>query len=1698
MNAVLRPTPAAMGSAANSGTLVGAFVECVIPTTESQREVWLGAMLSPEASLAYNESVLLRLRGPLDRPAMARAVARLVERHQSLRATISPDGTCMLVGQAEADPLVQQDLGMLDAAARALALDDAHDAAVSTPFSLEHGPLFRAVLYRLGEAEHELLMSAHHVVCDGWSWAVITEQLGHLYAEQTGDGLPLKPAPTFDAFATEEATDAAGPGMQLHVDYWLERFSGGTLPVLDLPPDHPRPAVRTFASRRTERLLERRLVTALRAMSARTGASLFVGLLSGFVATLHRLTGQDDIVVGIPASGQMARDMPGLVGHCVNLLPLRIAAHAKLRFDALMGECSTAVLDAFDHQALTYGALLGKLALQRDASRQPLVSVMFNVDPDVAGSAQTFSGLHVEQDTVARRCENFELFLNLRPLDGGLQIEAQYNTDLYDEESVQRWLDMFECVLRSAVRSPADAIGRLEVLSPEAAHALAALQPPPTALQGAPLAHAGFMARALLQPERPAVRDGARTCSYGDLDARSNRLAHALRARGIGRGEYVGLCLERGLDMVVALLAVLKSGAAYVPLDPAFPQARLDHYAADASLRLLVTTSDIAAAPRKWNADAGARLFEIDRDTDWLQASADALAPGLGDAGPDDAAYVIYTSGSTGLPKGVCVPHGAVANLIASMQKAPGIGANDRIAAVTTLSFDIHVAEILLPLAAGAEVVMVQRETAMDGNRLRALLETEEITVLQATPGMWQLLLDAQWAGAKNFRGWIGGEPVRGRLAFDLLDRAAEIWNVYGPTETTVWSTAWNMQRDIVAARGMSVGTPIDNTEVWILDADLQPCPIGVPGEICIAGAGLTLGYHERPELTAERFVTARVLGHNRAVYRTGDRGRWRNDGLLEHLGRLDFQVKVRGYRIEPGEIEARCNEVAGVSRSVVVAREDHPGDVRLVAYLALVPGAAFEPDALMQHLRERLPAFMLPQHVVTLKSLPTLPNGKLDRVSLPAPQALPRDEVRRGAGPRNDAERTVLAAMEQVLSLPGLDMHDDFFTMGGHSLLAARLATLLSREFQVTLPLRALFEAPTAERLAAAIAVLQGAGVGMQAALPCRPDRVAAPMTPSQERIRFMEELHPGRSVYNVPSAQRLVGPLDVARFQAALAEIIRRQPALRTSVGTEPTSGQPVQSISRRVEFSLPLIDLRGLPADQREAELAERMQELADRPIDLQRAPMIHAALFQVDDDDHAFVFVPHHLIWDGWCFDLFQRELTAIYDAAERGRPHGLAPLATTHGDYAEWLAQWMREPEFRQQLDFWRRRFESVPAPRAPRTDMPRRAGKSGQGGTQWIHIDLATTGRLREIARGMEVTLSMLTFGLYALTMSQVIGSDSIVIANPVRGRQQPETEDVMGVFNNVLPVSLQIDTAQSLPDFMRYVKQELLTLMNYQQVPFERMVADGGLGGQNRNAGPYQSMFSFQDARERARHLGSLQTRQMHLMQRGATDDIGVWLMDKPHGLEGALIYNADIYLRETGAQLRDRYLELLHRAADRPAATLAYLATDEGSASAAYLRKLAAVEPDKAREAPAIVVPGATDATGANGATGATGARSPVQSLLTPEQAPLAQIWAGVLGIDVNEIRASDNFFDLGGDSLMVLRAVEQTAQTLGVRVASRRYLFENLGQIASSSSPRAGAADTEPGELPQVPLGQVKSASHEGLLGRAFGVGGWLRKG
>ncbi|MBT2321546.1 amino acid adenylation domain-containing protein [Variovorax paradoxus] len=1640
-------------------------MEAVIATTEAQREVWLADRLGAEAALAYNEASALQLAGPLDKDALQRSMDRLMARHECLRATFSPDGMQLFIAPAPSSVLLLVDISQFDAAQQERRLAAAFHTAVHERFVLEQGPLFRAALYRAGSEDHTLLISAHHAVCDGWSLSVIGAELGDLYAAELGGGPSLAPAPRYTDYALWEAGEMASPRMQAHVDYWLERFAGGSVPMLELPLDRARPPVRTFRSQRMDGLLDAKLVAGVRTVAAGLGASLYAALFGIFAGLLHRLTAQEDLVIGIAAAGQLASEMPRLVGHCVNLLPLRVSVNASMALHELASQSRGLLLDAFEHQNITYGTLLKKLLVPRDPGRLPLISVLFNVDAGTEQAAGKFPGLRTQSRSIPRAYENFELFLNLTPVAGGMQWEVQYNVDLFDDETIRRWLGMYERLLTAAVFDPCAALGAVDLLTATEEARLLALQPAPTPLLRNGLVHAGFEETAAQQPDRVALRHGAQQWTYRELDHRSNRLAHALRARGMGRGERVGLCLERDAEMVVAVLAVLKCGAAYVPLDPDFPKARLDYQAGDARLGLLITASKIANAPSAWCDDPDKQVLLLDTDTGWLEAPAGALPFGPQDARPRDMAVLIYTSGSTGKPKGVGISHGAVANLLESMRRDLRIGPQDRVAAATTLSFDISMLELILPLDVGAEIILVARDTAKDGQAFRELIESANITVLQGTPTAWLLLLDAQWRGDRGLKAIVGGETMSRELALGLSSRCGEVWNMYGPTETTVYSTVWRVDDAQVVRSGVSIGRPIANTSVWILDPRGQRCPIGVPGEICIGGAGLAIGYFDRPELTQKLFIPDPTSSTGGRLYRSGDRGRWRNDGLLEHQGRLDHQVKVRGYRIEPGEIEACCNDVPGVGASVVVAREDQPGDVRLIAYLVAAAGAQVDISAVNQALRARLPQYMLPQHLVVLHAFPRLPNGKLDRQALPAPGAAKATHPMHVVAPRDRRQQMVLHAMEQVLSLPGLGIQDDFFALGGHSLLASRLATLLTREFGVAVPLRTLFAAPTAERLAAAVGELQASGAAPSEPIPHRVQRSSAPLTPMQERILFLEELHPGRSVYNTPSAHRLMGPLNAQAFHEALREVVRRQPALRTAFSRAPKTGEFVASIAAEVSVDLMRIDLGGLPSDQREAELAEKLQEVADQLIDIHHAPLFIAALIRVDEDDHVFVFVPHRLVWDGASVDLLINELSVIYQAQLAAVPHDLPELAVTHGDYAEWYLNWLGSAQCEEQLSFWKERFAAVSPPKALRTDMPRRAGMTGQGGTHWMALDGVLTRQLRSVARRHEVTLNMLALGVYVLLMSNVADARSLVVATPVRGRQFPEVEMVMGLFANLLPLPVEIDIRQTLGEFMQYLKHQLVWALDNQQVPFEHFASEPEFSGRAKGVGLYQVLFSFEDARERARTIGPLRHRQIQVSQRGATEDLGLWLTEVPGGLEGGLSYNADIYRRETAASLRTRYVALLQHAAENPDSTLATLLAADDSPAAVHLEQRPPSDP--------------ADPAGRERAEhpASLAAEASPPAVLAPAQLLLAQIWADVLKIKVSDIRPSDNFFDLGGDSLLAMRVIRLAEKALGFRAAPPRYVFETLGQLASTeaASTRGGAG--------------FKEASGRTLLGRIF---------
>ncbi|HEY3519790.1 MAG TPA: amino acid adenylation domain-containing protein, partial [Rhodanobacteraceae bacterium] len=1000
----------------------------------------------------------------LDAAALHEALQRLIARHDALRATLGPDGAELCIAESAELEWAERDSSTLDDGMRTAAVAAMLRDAVETPFDLEHGPMLRAELMQLGTDDHLLLLSAHHIVCDGWSWGVLVRDLAACYGALLDHRTPmLEPADSFAEYALEEIRHADSDEFRSAERYWLERF--GTLPAaLDLPTDRPRPRVRSFASQRRDHALDPDLVKTATQVAARHGASLYAFLLATFAVLLHRLSEQDDLVIGIPAAGQAATGRRELVGHAVNILPLRCAIDGSEPFSQTLSRLRSDLLDAFEHQRYTFGTLLKRLAMPRDPARLPLVNVLFNLDRALGPEQAQFPGLGFELATLPRSFENFELFINAVQLGGGgLSLECQFNSDLFDAETIGAWLDAYATLLRAACADPACSGDALEMLSVEARAKLDGFQPPATAFDETRLAHEYFEAAVDADPRRYALRCADMRWTYAELEARANRIAHALRARGIARGALVGLALSRSPDMIASVLGVLKAGAGYVPLDPSYPVQRLSFMADDASLAALVVDD---AVP-EWFEDSKAVLsLSADAVEIEAQPSTRLLRDDRSGAG-DSIAYVIYTSGSTGQPKGVQVPHRTTSNLLTSMQRVPGIDRDDRLVAVTTLSFDIAFVELMLPLCVGAEVVIANPEQVRDGAALRALIEDSGATVLQATPSGWRILLDSGWNGHPRFKAITGGEPLTVDLAEALLSRCGEVWNGYGPTETTVYSTYW---RVAAPRRGIFIGEPIANTDVRVLDARGVQCPPGVPGEITIGGAGVSLGYLGRAEMTAERFVAdawSRKPGALR--YRTGDRGRWRADGNIEHLGRLDFQVKVRGYRIEPGEIESALAALPEVARAVVVVREERAGDTRLVAYVVARAGMSLDAAAVRACLKQALPDYMVPQHVVLLDAIPQLPNGKIDRKSLPAPTVSPAPSSERVA-PRNESEQRVAAAMEEVLALPGLGIHDDFFALGGHSLLAAQLTARLNREFGVALSLRTLFDSPTIAGLSAAI----------------------------------------------------------------------------------------------------------------------------------------------------------------------------------------------------------------------------------------------------------------------------------------------------------------------------------------------------------------------------------------------------------------------------------------------------------------------------------------------------------------------------------------------------------------------------------------------------------------------------------------------------
>jgi len=1031
-----------------------------VPLSFAQERIWFLQQLEPGTG-AYNMATPVRLRGALNVAALEKAVNHIVARHEVLRTTfVAHNGEPrQVIASALNISPVTFDLTNLDPVEREAEADRLVSTIVVRPFDLARGPLLNVTLIRLTEGEHILLITTHHIIGDGWSMGVFFREFSAFYsAFATGKQLNLPELPIqYTDFAEWQRGWLQGDVLGKQLAYWHKRLSG-KLPILALPTDYPRPAVQTFRGNRCPAEVPASLLAEVNATGRREGVTLFMTLMAAFQTLLCRYTEQEDVIVGTPIAGRGRPETESMIGLFMNTLVLRTDLHGNPTFRELLHRVREEALEAYAHQDVPFGKLVAELQPERNLSYPPLFQVLFSLQnmplPEVH-----LPGLVLTPVDVASSVSKVDFTLEAATTEAGLQFAIEYNTDLFTAARVRRMANSWRILLENIVASPDRRIGSFSLLSPEEhARIVQGWNETSAPYPTDKCIHQLFEAQVAASPEATAIVFQQEPLTYAEVNKRANCIACFLQQAGVGSETLVGILMDRSPAMIVALLGVLKAGAAYVPLDPAYPQQRIAFMIEDSGMRFVLTQS------RLLEILAGTDVQAICVDNDWRRIEQAGEVP-IPTATSNSLAYLIYTSGSTGRPKGVQITHRAVVNFLESMRSEPGFTKSDVMLAVTTLSFDIAVLELCMPLMVGARMVIASRETSLDAAQLAQLLSSSGATVMQATPAMWRMLIEAGWMGNPGLKILSGGEALAPDLAGQLLARCSSLWNMYGPTETTIWSAIHRIanEKDPIV-----IGRPIANTQIHILDKCLNPVPIGVPGELHIGGDGLARGYWNRPELTAERFIPdpfSETPGVR--LYKTGDLARYLPDGTIECLGRVDHQVKIRGFRIELGEIETTLRQFPGVGDCVVIAREDAKNDKRLVGYF--VPSRDPQPSVsdLRSHLRQRLPDYMIPSAFVALGAIPRTPNGKVDRAALPAPdQARPELDTRFVA-PRNEVETSVAEIWQRLLKVERVGRDDNFFDLGGHSLLMVQVHSALLKTLPTSLTILDLFRYPTVKSLA-------------------------------------------------------------------------------------------------------------------------------------------------------------------------------------------------------------------------------------------------------------------------------------------------------------------------------------------------------------------------------------------------------------------------------------------------------------------------------------------------------------------------------------------------------------------------------------------------------------------------------------------------------
>ncbi|MFB2880052.1 non-ribosomal peptide synthase/polyketide synthase, partial [Floridanema aerugineum] len=1490
-------------------------IEDIYPLSPMQQGMLFESLYAPDSGV-YFQQVVCTFEGNLDLSAFKQAWQQVVARHSVFRTAFLWERVSQptQIVYRQVDVAIETfDWRGLSAQEQQQQLQVFLDAQQQQGFSFSEAPLMRLHLIQCKENTYQFVWSHHHLLLDGWSLSLVFKDLLNFYqAISQGKTLTYQPALNYRNYiAWLQKQDR-----KLAEDYWKEKlqgFSASTPLMVDKPLSKRENNSPNYKEQEIE--LSRESTSYANTFVREHQLTLANLAQATWALLLSRYSQENDVVFGATVSGRppAIAGVESMVGLFINTLPLRVKFSEQTELLSLLKDVQVQLVDSEQFSYSSLVEIQGFSDVPRGTSLFDSIVIFENylVDSSVLEDKGDFSLSNVQ---VIEKT-NYPLTLFVEPGEQ-LLVRLSYDGNRFDDRAISRMLGHFVTLFEAIVANPQMPISQLPILTAvEQNQILIEWNNTKTNYPTNNCIHQLFEEQVEKTPDAIAVVFENQQLTYRELNDRSNQLAHHLRSLGVGADVLVGICVERSLEMLVGLLGILKAGGAYVPLDPEYPTERIAFMLSNSQVSVLLTQEKLITQLPKID------LHLISLDADWEIIAQQNQNNIVNQVSTQNLAYIIYTSGSTGQPKGVQISHFSLTNFLYSMKQEVGINAKDILLAVTTICFDIAGLEFYLPLIVGAQVVLLPREQSADGTKLSEKLLQSGVTIMQATPATWRLLLGSGWQGNQQLKILCGGEALTHDLAVALLERSQCLWNVYGPTETTIWSTISRVEADASIAGVQdsleSIGRPIANTQIYILDRYLQPVPIGVPGELHIGGAGLAKGYLNRPELTNEKFI-ANPFENSKLLYKTGDLARYLPNGNIEYLGRIDNQVKIRGFRIELGEIEAILSQYPQVQTAVVIAREDIPGDKRLVAYITTEIEATPTNNELREYLKSKLPEYMVPFTFVILEAFPLTPNGKIDRRALPAPDFHTQQQDKYQA-PRTPVEEILITAWKQILKLNQVGIHDNFFELGGHSLLATQLISRIRNHLQVELPLRSLFGAPTIAELAPAIQQLQQQNLQLSAPpIVKRDNNNDLPLSFAQTRLWFIDQFESNSGLYNIPFAIRLEGTLCVATLEQSFQEIVVRHEALRTNFIT--LDGQPNQIIQSQINWKLSVVNFKDLSTNQQETAALELLQQKAIEPFDLANDCLLQATLVALSETEHILLICMHHIVSDGWSIGVLLAELAALYNAYTQDLPSPLDPLPIQYADFAIWQRQWLQGEVLQTQLSYWQNQLADAPALLSLPTDRPRPAVQTFVGGHQQFALSAELTQKLNQLSQEQGVTLFMTLFAAFNTLLYRYSGQTDIVVGTPIANRNHQEIEGLIGFFINTLVIRTDLSNNQSFTKLLNQVREVSLGAYTHQDLPFE-MLVEALQPERNLSYSPlFQVMFALQNAPVSLVDLDGLKLTTVEVENPIAKFDLGLGMESTPNGLVGWWEYNTDLFNGNTIERMTGHFVTLLEAIVANP----------------------------------------------------------------------------------------------------------------------------------------------------------------------------------